>query len=136
MIVLDKPPQAYSIAGVDRCLLFVYGQLQPGGHEPKTASHAWPDRVQGLLYDLGDYPAATNISQSNCWFHGFVLDLDNAELDDLDRFEAVSKSMYRRIRVTTEAGFNAWIYEYARSLPNDAVGPIERWVVPRRRAEG
>lgn len=111
-----------------RCLLFVYGQLQPGLKQPRSMSRAWPDRVRGLLYDLGAFPAAVKIDAANQWLRGFVLDIAEVELvEDLDSYEDVDQGLYRRIQTITEAGFEAWVYEYARPLPPTAVGPIERW---------
>src|SRR5262249_55397771 len=111
-----------------RCLLFVYGELQPGRRTPRSQTQAWPDRVRGELFDLGRYPAARNIGCVETWFCGFVLEIAESELiSELDPFEGVPEGLYRRIRTTTEHGFSVWIYEYARPLPSDVRGPIERW---------
>jgi gamma-glutamylcyclotransferase (GGCT)/AIG2-like uncharacterized protein YtfP len=113
-----------------RCLLFVYGQLQPGHRPPRTASHARPDRVRGLLYDLGPYPAAVCVGSSDRWFGGHVLEIDERELEQLDAYEGVAEQLYRRTRTATESGLQVWVYEYARPLPSDAVA-VDVW--PRAR---
>ena len=111
-----------------RCLLFAYGQLQPDQRPPRSLSRAWPDRVRGLLYDLGPYPAAVKIGRVDRQFAGYVLEIDENELQQaLDTYEEVDKGVYLRIRTVTEAGFEVWIYEYARPLPSTVVGPIDHW---------
>ncbi len=128
MELLACPPRLPLAVNPGRCLLFVYGQLQPGRREPRTASRAWPDRTRGELFDLGPYPAAVRVGNSSQSIFGFVLDVAESELTgDLDAYEGVEDGIYRRIRAVTEAGFNVWIYEYARPIPTSAVGPIDRW---------
>lgn len=110
-----------------RCLLFVYGSLQPGQRPPQSLRGAWPDRVRGLLYDLGPYPAAVQIGRIEEEFCGWVLDLSEGELKRLDAYEGVSEGLYRRMRTVTAGGRTVWIYEYARELPQQARGPLEKW---------
>ncbi len=115
-----------------RCLLFVYGQLQPGLRPPRTASHARPDRIRGRLFDIGPYPAAVEVGSAPNWFCGYVIEVDEREmLGELDAYEGVAERLYRRIRTVTETGAEAWVYEYARPVPSDAVA-IDRW--PRSQA--
>ena len=109
------------------CLLFAYGQLQPGIRPPRTMRRAWPDRVRGELFDLGRYPAAVRIGATAGSFCGHVIEIDASELAELDAFEGVDEGLYLRVTTTTEAGCPVWIYEYARPLPAVARGPIERW---------
>ena len=128
MELLDHVPAQPLVLSAGRCLLFAYGQLQPGRREPRSASRAWPDRVHGELFDLGSHPAAVHIGQSPGWLRGFVLELDEAELfGDLDAYEEVDRGLYRRVRTKTEAGFDVWVYEFARPIPATAAGPMERW---------
>ena len=128
MVLLNMPPNQPIQLRPGRGFLFAYGQLQPGPKQPRSISRAWPDRVRGLLYDLGPFPAAVKVGASENWFQGYVLEIDESELvGDLDAYEEVDKGHYRRIRTVTEAGFEVWIYEYARSIPATAVGPIECW---------
>ena len=81
-----------------------------------------------LLYNLGPYPAAIRVGKVDRYFRGYVLEIALAELvNELDPFEQVQHGLYRRIEVVTEAGFTAWLYEYARPLAKDAIGPNDRW---------
>jgi|LauGreDrversion4_2_1035121.scaffolds.fasta_scaffold1392180_1 gamma-glutamylcyclotransferase (GGCT)/AIG2-like uncharacterized protein YtfP len=103
-----------------KCLLFAYGVLKPGFSPPKTVSESWEDRVQGDLVDLGSYPGACRIGDSNNWIQGITLEIDEDELAVLDEFEDVDSGEYRRILVETEQGFYAFIYEFLGALPPDA----------------
>ena len=112
------------------CLLFTYGMLQPGCRPPKSLRASWPDAVPGELYDLGLYPGAVNVGDSPDWIEGHVLEIDEAQLPEIDEFEAVDKGEYRRKRVTTRGGREVWVYEYLRSIC-DAYARVERWTGPR-----
>jgi len=130
MLVLPDPPSLPVHLDPSRCLLFAYGKLQPGQKQPRSMSRAWPDRVRGLLYDLGSFPAAVKIDATEQWLRGFVLEIAENELvGDLDSYEDVDNGHYRRIRTVTKAGFEVWVYEYARPLPPTAVGPIGCWPI-------
>jgi len=110
------------------CWLFVYGLLKPGLQPPHTLQLALPDAVPGELYDLGPYPALKPApAGSNATARGFTLLLNSAELERLDEFEGVAEGLYRRRRVVTSLGLEAWVYEYARPLPADARGPLISW---------
>jgi gamma-glutamylcyclotransferase (GGCT)/AIG2-like uncharacterized protein YtfP len=109
-----------------KCLLFAYGQLQPGHNAPRSLSDAWPDRARGVLYDLGAYPGAVQLDTADTWVEGHTLEIDADELPALDEFEDVDSGEYRRITVTTEAGHMAWAYEYGGEIPAGAT-PITRW---------
>jgi len=136
MPVLSEPPSLTVNLNQGRCLLFAYGKLQPGQKQPRSMSRAWPDSVRGLLYDLGPFPAAVKIDATEQWLRGYVLEIAENELvGDLDSYEEVDKGQYRRIRTVTEAGFDVWIYEYARPLPPGAAGPIDGWPTTERSDE-
>lgn len=133
MRMLSAPPSPPIHLEPGRCLLFAYGQLQPGPKQPMSMSRAWPDRVRGMLYDLGPFPAAVKIGAAEQWLCGYVLEIEEIELvRDLDPYEEVDKGLYRRIRTATEAGFDVWVYEYARPLPPGAAGPMECWPSKQR----
>ena len=122
------PPSVPCRLEPGRCLLFVYGLLQPGQLPPKTVTQAWADTVRGELYDLVKFPAAIHVGQGSRSFRGFVLEIAETELrDDLDRFEELDKGLYRRVRTMTASGHEVWIYEYARPILQGATGPIESW---------
>ena len=125
---MTQPSDRQTILAPGRCLLFAYGQLQPGQRAPRSLTRSWPDRVLGQLFDLGRYPAAVRVGAAESWFCGHVLEIAEIELvRELDEFEGVHQGLYRRIRTATESGFEAWIYEYTWPLPPTARGPIERW---------
>jgi gamma-glutamylcyclotransferase (GGCT)/AIG2-like uncharacterized protein YtfP len=106
--------------------LFVYGLLQPGFQPPKVVHRAEPATVKGRLFDLGPFPGAVDIGRGEGVFHGWLLEIDASELADLDMFEDDQGSgQFRRMRTTTQAGQEVWIYEYFGELPE---GPaLERW---------
>lgn len=114
---------------MERCLLFVYGLLQPGQRPPQTMSRSWPATVFGELYDLGPYPGVVKIDQCARVVHGWVIEIEEAELAALDEFEGVGRpDTYRRIRTTTADEHQVWIYEFIGPLP---AGPaLDRWPIP------
>ena len=86
------PSQSCGPLAPGRCLLFAYGQLQPGLRPPRTLHRAWPDRVRGELFDLGEYPAAVRVGTSEHWICGYVMEIDQSELRaELDRYEEVER---------------------------------------------
>lgn len=100
-----------------KCLLFVYGLLKPGLQPPKSISQSFPDRIGGLLYDLGEYPAAVNAGHGSSEITGFTIEIDEDELEAIDEFEDVDAGMYRRIMIETRSGYFAWVYEYLLEIP-------------------
>lgn len=87
----------------------------------------WPAHVHGRLYHLGQYPGAVEIGRTPDSFEGWVVEIDESELADLDAFEDVtSGNAYRRIRAKTLAGAEVWIYEYVGPVP-DGANPLSRW---------
>jgi gamma-glutamylcyclotransferase (GGCT)/AIG2-like uncharacterized protein YtfP len=114
-----------------KCLLFAYGLLLPSQKPPRSLSSHWPDAVQGLLYDLGDFPAAVQIASepgaaNKNWILGETLEIDRDELETLDEFEGVDDAEFVRRLVTTKEGYIAYIYEYNRPIPG-GLKPITRW---------
>jgi gamma-glutamylcyclotransferase (GGCT)/AIG2-like uncharacterized protein YtfP len=109
-----------------KCLLFAYGTLQPGFSPPKSVSAAWPDRVKGELYDLGEYPVAVKIEDGTEWIEGHTLELDADELPTLDEYEDVEGGEFARRLTETEAGHVVWVYEYVREVP-EGLEAMRRW---------
>jgi gamma-glutamylcyclotransferase (GGCT)/AIG2-like uncharacterized protein YtfP len=109
-----------------KCLLFVYGQLQPAHTPPRSLSQAWPDRIHAVLYDLGPFPAAVQVGVAADWIEGFTLEIDADELAALDEFEDTESGEFARILVETEKGHTAWVYEYRFPVPGVLV-PVKRW---------
>jgi gamma-glutamylcyclotransferase (GGCT)/AIG2-like uncharacterized protein YtfP len=111
---------------VKTCLVFVYGLLQPGYKPPRSMKRHWPDAVRGRLFDLGPYPGIVSVGTGEGWIHGHVVEIEEWELESLDRFEDVAGGLYRRQRVLTREQRDAWIYEFARMIPAGA-REIDRW---------
>lgn len=89
-------------------------------------TESWPDSVPGQLFDLGPYPAAVGVGQGEELFEGTVVDIDESELADLDRFEGVDEGQYERLLATTTSGRRVWVYQYLPTLPRGALR-LRRW---------
>lgn len=110
-------------------LLFAYGLLQPGRAAPRSLTRHWPDRVRGRLYDLGAYPGLVKAGDpSEDWIEGVTLEIDVDELPVLDEFEDIESGEFRRILVTTESGYLAWVYEYGWEIPK-AARALSKWAL-------
>jgi gamma-glutamylcyclotransferase (GGCT)/AIG2-like uncharacterized protein YtfP len=106
-------------------LLFVYGTLLPGEErwpilEPFVVGPGAPDSVAGTLYDTGEgYPAAS-FESGDRRVVGRVFRLDGGRLAEalevLDEVEDAVLGLYRRVRVVTDAGLEAWTYQYGTGL--------------------
>jgi gamma-glutamylcyclotransferase (GGCT)/AIG2-like uncharacterized protein YtfP len=118
--------------------LFAYGTLLPGElrwHflEPFAVDTGIPDRVAGRLFDTGlGYPAARFGPDGVIHGRTFVLRPERADeaLAVLDGVEGAVDGDYRRARLTTSAGLDAWGYECAGDL---VLTPIESgsWLTHR-----
>jgi indolepyruvate decarboxylase len=111
--------------------LFAYGTLMP--RDATTAiEQGWSaDAVRGRLFDLGPYPALVDLDDpAAAWVEGYVREIVPAELESHDRWEDVDHGLYRRDQTTTRSGLSVWVYVYARPLPRDARGPLNRWKTP------
>lgn len=109
-----------------KCLLFAYGLLQPAYSPPRSLSQSTPDRVRGVMYDLGAFPVAVQVGAEVGWIAGQTLEIDADELPILDEFEDVDGGDFARRLVQTEQGLTAWIYEYQREVPK-TLAAIETW---------
>ncbi|HTD54089.1 MAG TPA: gamma-glutamylcyclotransferase family protein [Silvibacterium sp.] len=118
--------------------LFVYGTLQPGQSPEDIASVVDELRpvgtgfIHGVLYDLGQYPAAVLDSSSKQKIHGTVFKLSSdpgllKRLDEYEEFDPGSseKSLFIRVpsKVTLTDGrsLNCWVYVYNRRLDSARV---------------
>lgn len=110
-------------------LLFVYGTLRKDlrgsmfhllPREARFVAHA---RVQGCLYDLGEYPGFVPSAEHNASVHGevYAIDFPQETLARLDEYEGCSPNdpepyEFERVkgRVTLESGGieTAWFYVY------------------------
>ncbi len=101
------------------CFIFVYGRLEVGEDlSPKVVESSTKDTIQAEMYDLKDYPACINIGNSTHYAKGETLEIPEDELAGLD--EAEGSDDYKRIKVTTALGYEAWVYEYIKKIPEDA----------------
>ena len=110
--------------------LFVYGSLRKGFQHPayqyisKYFTLAGPAKVKGLLYDLGDFPAAIP-ALTDDFIIGELYTLKHADefswaIAQLDDYEGVDAELgelplYRRDQVTVfcnNHSTTAWIYWY------------------------
>lgn len=106
-------------------LVFVYGTLLPGEERwPILAQFVvgpgHPTTVRGHLYDTGEgYPAAA-FELGGGDVRGQVFRLDAARLTEafavLDEVEDAVLGLYRRVRVTTAEGLEAWAYQHGTGL--------------------
>jgi len=113
--------------------LFVYGSLRQGFHNPAYTYICdyfhliAPAKVKGLLYDLGDYPAAVP-TDSEQYIVGELYELNQEDeygwaMAQLDDYEGIHDSsdgtpLYRRDITTVFVGdttSQAWIYWYNRN---------------------
>ena len=109
--------------------LFVYGSLLSGFKSPaydyisRYFDLVSPGRVKGLLFDMGEYPAAVPAEFHDSFIEGELYRIRDekefswaiAQLDDYEGVlvEAGEQPLYRRdlVQVATDAGsFTAWIY--------------------------
>jgi gamma-glutamylcyclotransferase (GGCT)/AIG2-like uncharacterized protein YtfP len=118
--------------------LFVYGTLQPGQVPEEIAAVVEKLRsvekgfIHGVLYDLGDYPAAVLDPLSKQKIYGTVFKLSNdpAVLKTLDEYEefdpgASKNSLFIRVpgKVTLIDGraLDCWVYVYNQRLDSARV---------------
>jgi gamma-glutamylcyclotransferase (GGCT)/AIG2-like uncharacterized protein YtfP len=119
--------------------LFVYGTLmrgfQDGWQTRVGARFVGRGRMNGKLYDLGEYPGAVfTDGGSSGYVKGELYKVGDAELATriLDQFEGffprrAHKSLFLRVvaRVTLEDGRtkNAWVYVYNRPVDESKLIP-------------
>lgn len=119
--------------------LFAYGTLKDVGKliavvgaavQCRVVGHG---RVQGILYDVGDYPALRPSDSPGDVVRGVLLELDDTALDDLDVYEGVDSGLYVRQRcevyMDDARSAAAWVYVYNR--PTGGLRRIAAW--PRAR---
>ena len=115
--------------------LFVYGTLQPGDVRwpilaPCVADAGVADSVAGRVYDTGrGYPAAIFGADGTIVGRTYRLRADrlDAALAVLDEEESSVPGGYTRVIVTTEAGTEAWAYEYGEGLELTVI-PTGNWL--------
>jgi gamma-glutamylcyclotransferase (GGCT)/AIG2-like uncharacterized protein YtfP len=93
--------------------VFVYGTLRPKG---KEATHRLYDF---MMMDAGAYPyiipAAAYGDSRDHYVAGNVIEVDDAQLKDLDRYEGIDRGLYTRevlIAEDDESGEEVTVYAY------------------------
>jgi gamma-glutamylcyclotransferase (GGCT)/AIG2-like uncharacterized protein YtfP len=96
--------------------LFVYALLKPQYYPPKTMSMHMKDSIKGKLYDLdGKDAAGVNIGKDTAHrIEGYTIAIDPKELPTLEREE---QPEFKRVKTTTEAGIDVYVYEYTKPIP-------------------
>jgi gamma-glutamylcyclotransferase (GGCT)/AIG2-like uncharacterized protein YtfP len=122
--------------------VFVYGSLRKGFNSPayNYISHYFDHinngKIQGLLYDLGTYPAALPCDEQR-YIVGELYGIRNADefewaMAQLDDYEGVDASYdepaeYRRALVDVQlddgSTGQAWVYWYAGSVEGKPIVP-------------
>jgi len=120
--------------------LFVYGTLRPGDVR-------WPllrcfvtdegvdDTTPGAVFDTGlDFPAAVFGSEGTIVGRTYMLRPDRSAdaLEVLDEEESSVAGFYRRVRVTTGRGVEAWAYAYGAGLDLSPIPSGDWFDRPRR----
>ena len=119
--------------------LFVYGTLKDrsqmvavvGPHVRVRVVGA--GSVHGVLYDAGEYPALQLSASAGDVVRGLLLELDDAALPRLDRYEGIDSGLYARQRCEVRDDDGrvraAWVYVYNRSVVG--LRRIGEWPPPR-----
>lgn len=121
--------------------LFVYGTLRSGFHHPayeyisKHFTFVSEAKVRGLLYDLGDYPAAIPTSEDN-FITGELYELKEAgefewAIEQLDDYEGLNPAqgeteLYKRELAEAfydNQSVHAWMYWYTGDISGRSLIP-------------
>ena len=124
--------------------LFVYGTLRPGDVrwpllERFVADIGVDDTADGSVFDTGlDYPAAVFGGHGSIVGRTYALraDLIDEALDLLDDVESAVDGRYRRVRITTGRGVDAWAYAYGDGLVLTPIPSGDWFDRPVRRSVG
>ena len=120
--------------------LFVYGTLRPGDVrwsllERYVADEGVDDTTAGRVYDTGlDYPAA--VFGDGGLISGRTYRLKSELLAEalavLDEEEDTVAGLYRRVRIRTTSGIEAWAYAYGDGLELTLIPSGDWFDRPRR----
>ena len=120
--------------------LFVYGTLldednKYGIYLRDNSEFFSSGQIEGILYDIGEYPGAILSAGGDDFIYGIILQIDEPSevLALIDMYEGFGEDQPQPnefIRVLTEAEtdrgrVNCWIYLY--NLPVYGLMPIETW---------
>lgn len=104
--------------------LFVYGLLKPEYDQPKSATEVQHDAIKGRLYDIKKDAAMVDVGDPKApWSHGVSMLVDADEVKKIDKVELPE---YRKKKVETWAGHDAYCYEYHGDLPKGAT-EVKTW---------
>jgi gamma-glutamylcyclotransferase (GGCT)/AIG2-like uncharacterized protein YtfP len=100
--------------------IFVYGTLKSNNHANhflvNRAEFVCEDRVEGSLYNLGAFPGFKE--EGSGMVSGEVYEILDDNLPTmLDNYEGYP-SLYNRVKVRTEKGYNVWIYVLNQPMDN------------------
>lgn len=120
-------------------LLFVYGSLRSGFHHPAYAYISryfillGPAKTKGILYDMGDYPAAKP-TDTNQYIQGELYQIHQSDewdwaIAQLDDYEGVQPdedgpALYERRQAVIEHNgktYNAWMYWFSGDVSGKPV---------------
>ena len=113
--------------------LFVYGTLldeknEYGAYLKNNSIYYNEGKLQGELYDIGDYPGAINLTECDTWVHGLIFTVSDLSavlkvLDDYEGFgeECAQPNEFVRKLLPVEADndtINCWVYLYNLPVEN------------------
>ncbi len=103
--------------------LFGYGTLKKDDFPPRTEDKDYTDFIRGEMYDLGKFPAGINLGKGMARIKGETEEIDESELPVLDKRESPT---FTRIKVKTERGYDAFVYQYNKPIPKSSKR-IQSW---------
>lgn len=119
-------------------LLFAYGTLRDPRRVatvtglPGCCRAVAPGTVDGVLYDVGEYPALRPPISADDRVPGVLLEIDDAALARLDDYEGVGEGLYLRERCTVQCAdgraIEAWVYIF--NQPTATLRRIAQWPNP------
>ena len=107
--------------------LFIYGSLletdnEFGRYLKKHATIYKPGKFKGKLYDVGDYPGALHLPDTDYKVHGMIIKLDDVEetlkyIDDYEGFgeDQLQPNLFIRKLLTVQTAdgnVKCWVYLY------------------------
>ena len=126
----------------DHYKIFVYGSLREGFQHPayqyisRYFSFVSAGRIRGILYDMGEYPAAMPCAEDN-FIVGELYEIKNEEefayaIEQLDDYEGLcpeeqegETALFKRIITDVYLNNNeitkAWVYWYNRDVNGKSV---------------
>ena len=90
--------------------VFVYGTLRA---DPIGKLVKLNDCINGLVIDLGSYPALVTLD-TELIVEGDVYEVNDETMELLDKYEGVDQRMYHRSSTTTLGGHDVTVYMFSR----------------------